>query len=73
MIAGRQDATAALAEAHDPRRVLRGEPVAGVDRNEPELVVVEDVERAQRRVVLADVTVAGGHVVAGAAQLVGKE
>jgi hypothetical protein len=73
VVASRQEATAALAEAHDPRRVLRGESVAGVDRHEPELVVAEGVERAQRRVVLADVTVAGRHLVAGTAQFVGEE
>jgi hypothetical protein len=54
----RDCALAAGAEAHDPRCVRCGEPVAGVDRHEPELVVVEGVERAQRGVDLAGVTVA---------------
>ncbi len=73
MVAGGHDAATALAEAQDPGRVLGREAVAGVDRQEPELVEVERVERAQRRVDLAVVTVAGRHVVAGAAQLLGEE
>jgi hypothetical protein len=67
VIASRQDATTARAEAHDPGHVLRREAITRVDREEPELVEVEGVERAQRRVVLADVTIAGGHVVTSAA------
>jgi hypothetical protein len=69
VVARGDDTTAALPEPEDPGGVVGGEATAGVDGQQPELVVLEPVESAQGRVDLAGIAVAGGDVVPRAAQL----
>ena len=74
MVAGGEHPATVLAEPQDGVGVGVGEAVTDVDGHQPQLVVVEFVESAQDRVVLATADpVARGHLVAGGPQLVGEQ
>ena len=48
MIASRQDAATALAKARDPLAIGYSQPLAGIDREQPQLVKLSLIERAEK-------------------------